>query len=116
VTLTAGTPELFYVCLGFKGLSQAHMQALLAVAGPEPPSQDGQPLTMIPQGFLPSPWMRQMQQCSQIFAKLQEKMLERDLRLYTSLLPAERSQIFNVLPRTAACVPLNGTPTLREAL
>jgi hypothetical protein len=115
VTLTAGTPELFYVCRGFKGLSQAHMQALLAVAGPEPPSQDGQPLTMIPQGFLPSPWMRQMQQCSQIFAKLQEKMLERDLRLYTSLLPAERSQIFNVLPRTAACVPLNGTPTLSEA-
>jgi len=100
-TMTAGTGELFVVCTGFKGLSQVHLDALLAVAGPEPPTQDGEPLTMIPGSFLPSAWMAQMQTCSRLFARLQTVMVERDLRLYSDLKPAEKTQIFNMRDQVA---------------
>lgn len=52
--------------------------------------------SQIPGSFLPSAWMAQMQTCSRLFARLQTVMVERDLRLYSDLKPAEKTQIFNV--------------------
>ena len=65
--------DTFVVCIGFKGLGQAHLEALNA----ELSRSNANTNTMISKSNLPSEWLTQLKSCAQLFARLQASIITR---------------------------------------
>lgn len=89
--------EVFVICTGFKGVGQAHLDRLLLSVGPGPYVKEGAALAMMPKSFLSPAWLGQIRCCSDLFARLQSSMLEREMRLFNKhLMLPEKQEIFHM--------------------
>ena len=107
--------EVFVICTGFKGIGQAHLDRLLQAVGHEPHAKEGVALAMMPKSFLSPAWLSQIRCCSDLFARLQSCMLEREIRLFNKhLMLPEKQEIFHMRDKAVlhwtvrfGCRPLN---------
>ncbi|EKX47913.1 hypothetical protein GUITHDRAFT_106459 [Guillardia theta CCMP2712] len=84
-TVQSPCGHVFLVCLGFKGISQLHLDALSKAIGEDTEADEGPRMTMIPRSFLPSSWVQQIRTCVEFFANLQIAIINRDLDVNNNL-------------------------------
>uniref|UniRef100_A0A7S0EK09 Ribosomal RNA methyltransferase FtsJ domain-containing protein n=1 Tax=Hanusia phi TaxID=3032 RepID=A0A7S0EK09_9CRYP len=98
-TVQSPCGHVFLVCLGFKGISQLHLDALSKAVADEAEGGTSR-MTMIPRSFLPSSWVQQIRTCVEFFSNVQVAAINRELDLNNNP-PQYMGEIYKVRDRAA---------------
>lgn len=88
------------MCLGFRGISSAHMERLLSFVSAEWPratssshSDERRDLALISRRIIPEPFLAQLSTCGSLFAQASSAVITRNVALFAHMTSQQREQI-----------------------